>query len=133
MQKKFVTNLIILLFLNLLIKPFWILVIEPHVQAQVGNIAYGEYFSLFNFSFLLNILLDFGITNFNNKNIAQNNHLLSKHFSALFVLKISLALIYIVVTLLVGLLIGFDFRLMKLLIVLCINQFFISFIAYLRS
>ncbi|MDP2386478.1 MAG: polysaccharide biosynthesis C-terminal domain-containing protein [Bacteroidota bacterium] len=132
-QKKFVTNLAILIILNLLVKPFWPLIIEPAVQAKVGNIAYGEYFSLFNFSFLLNILLDFGITNFNNKNIAQNNHLLSKHFSALFVLKISLAFLYIVVTFLVGFLIGFDFRLMKLLIVLCLNQFLISFIAYLRS
>jgi O-antigen/teichoic acid export membrane protein len=132
-QRNFVTNLAILIILNLLVKPFWPLVIEPAVQAKIGNIAYGEYFSLFNFSFLLNILLDFGITNFNNKNIAQNNHLLTKHFSALFVLKISLALVYIVVTLLIGLTIGFDFRLMKLLIVLCINQFLISFIAYLRS
>ncbi|NBP91865.1 MAG: polysaccharide biosynthesis protein, partial [Actinobacteria bacterium] len=75
MQKKFITNLLILLCLNLLIKPFWILVIEPHVQNSVGNGSYGEYFAIANFSFLLNILLDFGITNFNNKNIAQNNHL----------------------------------------------------------
>ena len=79
-QKKFINNLAILIFLNLLVKPFWPLVIEPAVQQEVGNVAYGEYFSLFNFSFLLNILLDFGITNFNNKNIAQNNHLLTKHF-----------------------------------------------------
>ena len=71
MQKKFITNLLILLCLNLLIKPFWILVIEPHVQNSVGNGSYGEYFAIANFSFLLNILLDFGITNFNNKNIAH--------------------------------------------------------------
>lgn len=133
MQKKFVTNLIILLFLNLLIKPFWILVIEPHVQDQVGNEAYGEYYALFNFSFLLNILLDFGITNFNNKNIAQNSHLLTKHFSSLFVLKLALALLYIAATIVVGLFIGYDVRLTKLLLVLGFNQFLISLVLYLRS
>jgi O-antigen/teichoic acid export membrane protein len=133
MQKKFVTNLALLLFLNLLIKPFWMLVIEPEVQEEVGNADYGIYFALFNFSFLLNILLDFGITNFNNKNIAQNNHLLTKHFSSLFVLKLVLAIVYIIVTLLIGFLIGYDFRYMKLLMVLGFNQFLISIVLYLRS
>ncbi len=132
-QKNFISNLAILIVLNLLVKPFWPLVIEPAVQQEVGNIAYGEYFSLFNFSFLLNILLDFGITNFNNKNIAQNNHLLTKHFSALFVLKLSLAFIYITATLIIGFVIGYDNRLIKLLLILGLNQFLISFIAYLRS
>ena len=132
-QRSFVTNLAILILLNLLIKPFWILGIEPAVQDKVGNHDYGEYFTLFNFSFLLNILLDFGITNFNNKNIAQNNHLLTKHFSGLFLLKLSLAVIYLITTLCIGLFIGYDFRFMKLLFLLSINQFLISFILYLRS
>lgn len=133
MQKKFVTNLAILIFLNLLIKPFWVLGIETTVQARVGNADYGLYFALFNFSFLLNILLDVGITNFNNKNIAQNNHLLTKHFSSLFVLKLALAVLYIVVTLLIGLIIGYDSRYLKLLMVLGLNQFLISLVLYLRS
>lgn len=133
MQKKFVTNLVILLFLNLLIKPFWTLVIEPHVQNEVGNAAYGEYYALFNFSFLLNILLDFGITNFNNKNIAQNSQLLTKHFSGLFMLKLLLAVVYILATIIVGLIIRYDIRFTKLLLVLGFNQFLISLVLYLRS
>ena len=133
MQKKFVTSLGILLFLNLLIKPFWILVIEPHVQNEVGNAAYGEYFALFNFSFLLNILLDFGITNFNNKNIAQNSQLLTKHFSGLFMLKLMLAVVYIIATIIVGLIIRYDVRFTKLLLILGFNQFLISLVLYLRS
>jgi len=133
MQKKFVTNLAILISLNLLIKPFWILVIEPAVQFKVGNEAYGEYFALLNFSFLLNILLDFGITNFNNKNIAQNNHLLEKHFSGLFLLKLLLGIIYIVVTISIGIMVGYSTRYLKLLFLLGFNQFLISMILYLRS
>ena len=73
-QNKFVKNIAFLIVLNLLIKPFWPLGIEPAVQNAVGNASYGEYAILFNFSFLLNIILDFGVTQFNNKNIAQNNH-----------------------------------------------------------
>ena len=133
MQKKFVTNLFILILLNLLIKPGWILIIEPNVQNLVGNKEYGEYFALFNFSFLLNIILDFGITNFNNKNIAQNNHLLTKHFSGLFVLKIGLAFIYLIATIVLGLCMGYDVRYTKLLMILAANQFLISMILYLRS
>ncbi|MBS1648011.1 MAG: oligosaccharide flippase family protein [Bacteroidetes bacterium] len=133
MQKKFIINLAILISLNLLVKPFWILIIEPAVQYKVGNEAYGEYFALFNFSFLLNILLDFGITNFNNKNIAQNNHLLEKHFSGLFLLKLMLGVVYIIVTLSIGLAIGYNFRYLKLLFLLGFNQFLISMILYLRS
>jgi len=132
-QRKFITNLAILISLNLLIKPFWILKIDPLLQYRVGDAAYGEYFVLFNFSFLLNILLDFGITNFNNKNIAQNNHLLAKHFSGLFLLKILLGVIYISVTIAIGLMVGYSPRYLKLLFLLGINQFLISMILYLRS
>lgn len=132
-QKKFITNIAFLIVLNLLIKPFWPLGIEPAVQNAVGNAGYGEYFILFNFSFLLNIILDFGVTNFNNKNIAQNNHLLTKHFSSLFSLKLALGIIYVIITLILGLVMGYDFRYMKLLSILAVNQFLISMIAYLRS
>ena len=132
-QKKFVKNIAFLIVLNLLIKPFWPLGIEPAVQNAVGNASYGEYAILFNFSFLLNIILDFGVTQFNNKNIAQNNHLLTKHFSSLFSLKLVLGLIYFAVTILLGFIIGYDFRYMKLLTILAVNQFLISMILYLRS
>ncbi len=132
-QKKFITNLAFLLFLNLLIKPFYILFIDVEVNNRVGAEYYGLYFALFNFSFVLNIILDFGITNFNNKNIAQNNHLLTKHFSSLIILKLLLAVIYIVLAFVVGLIIQYDYRLMKLMLLLGFNQFLISFIAYLRS
>lgn len=132
-QRKFIVNLAILIILNLLIKPYWILIIDPNVQNLVGNTNYGEYSSLFNFSFLLSIFLDFGLTNFNNKNIAQNSHLLSKHFSSLLTLKFALGVLYLTLTMLCAVIIGYDSRYLKLLFILAINQFLISFILYLRS
>lgn len=133
MQKKFVANLALLLFMNLLIKPIYILGIDRAVQVEVGAANYGIYFAIFNFTFLLTIILDFGITNFNNKNIAQNNHLLTKHFSSLVSLKLILAIIYIVICVLAGFIIGYDTRLMKLLLVQGFNMFLVFFILYLRS
>lgn len=133
MQKKFLTNLALILFLNLLIKPIYILGIDRAVQIEVGAANYGIYFAIFNFCFILTIILDFGITNFNNKNIAQNNHLLTKHFSGLFTLKILLAIIYIIVIVVAGFLIGYDTRLMKLLLIIGFNMFLLFFINYMRS
>lgn len=133
MQKKFVTNLAFLLFLNLLIKPFWILGIDRSVQNTVGAEAYGLYYALFNFSFIFNILLDLGISNFNNKNIAQNQALLKKNLSGIILLRLVLGVIYVIVSLLIGLLIGYKSNQLSFLLLLLFNQFLISFILYIRS
>lgn len=133
MQKTFIKNLALLLTLNLLIKPFWVFGIEREVQEVVKTENYGLYFALFNFSFLLNILLDFGITNFNNKNIAQNNHLITKHFSSILVLKLMLGVAFMVVTLLAGILLGYNSDQIHLLAMMGLNQFLAFMIMYLRS
>ncbi len=132
MQKKFLTNLSLLLFLNLLIKPFWVFGIDRTVQNLVGVESFGFYYIVFNFSFLFNILLDLGITNFNNRNIAQNHHLLSKHFSGILLMKLLLAFLYLAVTFLVAIW-RYNPDQLKMLGILAFNQFLISFILYLRS
>lgn len=133
MQKKFLQNIGLLLAVNLLIKPFWILGIDRAVQGVVGTEEYGLFFAIFNFSFLLNIFLDFGITNFNNKNIAQNNHLINKHFSSIMVLKLMLGVFYMVFTMGAGFLIGYRGHILWLLFVMGINQFLAFMLMYLRS
>lgn len=133
MQKKFVQNLLFLLILNLLIKPFWLLGIDRAVQNCVGNQEYGFYWALFNFSYIFQIFLDFGINSFNNRNIAQHQQLLSKYFSSIIVLKLLLTLFYIILLFGVGLFIGYSDRALKLLGFLAFNQIIASYILYLRS
>ena len=133
MQRKFLTNLGLMLFLNLLVKPVWIFAIDRNVQNVVGAMDYGFYFDLLNFSFLFNILLDLGITNFNNRNIAQNQQLLNKHFSAIVVMKFLLALVYIIIAFGVAFLMKYKADQMRLLVWLAFNQILTSFILYLRS
>ena len=133
MQKKFITNLAFLLFINFLIKPFWIFGIDRTVQNVVGSDIYGLYYALFNFSFMFNIFLDLGITNFNNRNISQNAQLLQKHFPGIITLRMLLAVGYFIISLSLAMLIGYDPYQLSLLWVLLFNQVLASFILYFRS
>jgi O-antigen/teichoic acid export membrane protein len=133
LKRKFITNLALLLLLNFLVKPFWILGIDRTVQNVLGAEEYGFYFSLFGFSLLLNMILDVGITNFNSRNIARNQHLISTSLSNIVSLKFLLAIIYFAVSIIAAFIIGYSWDQMKLLFVLIFNQFLASFILYFRS
>lgn len=133
MQRTFLSNLGLILFLNLLVKPFYILGIDAEVQNAVGAESYGLYFTLLNLSFLFNILIDFGINNFNNRNIAQNVQLVSKHFSKLFSIKAMLSFLYAAITLGVGLILGYHGPAFFILAILAFNQILVSFIQFSRS
>jgi len=133
MNKRFLKNIIFLLFVNLLIKPFWILGIDVAVQNLVGDTSYGLYLAISQFSYLFYILLDLGLTNFNNRNIAQNNQLLSKHFVGISQAKILLTALYFIVIFAIGWLIGYRGEQLKLLAIVGFNQVLLSFILYVRS
>jgi O-antigen/teichoic acid export membrane protein len=133
MQKKFLSNLAFLLFLNLLVKPFWIFGIDRAVQNEVGAEAYGSYFALFNFALILNIFLDLGISNFNNRNISQHEHLLGKYFPRIVALRLLLAVGYFLICIVAGLLFNYSADQLSMLALLCFNQFLLSFILFLRS
>lgn len=133
MNKKFLKNIIFLLFINLLIKPFWILGIDAVVQNTVGDTSYGLYLAISQFSYLFYILLDLGLTNFNSRNIAQHNQLLSKHFVGISQAKIFLTVIYFTVIFIVGWIIGYRGEQMKILAIVGFNQVLLSFILYVRS
>jgi O-antigen/teichoic acid export membrane protein len=133
LKKKFVTNLILLLFLNILVKPFWVFGIDRTVQNVVGAADYGIYFSLFSFSILLNILLDFGMTNFNNREISRHPSAIKSMFSSMVGLKFVMAIFYALVCLAIGWIIGYDRQQFSLLWFLILNQFLASLILYFRS
>lgn len=133
MQKKFFENLIFLIFVNLLIKPLWVLGVERNVQNVVGEEQYGIYFAIFNLSFILNILLDMGINTYNTKLIASNPAKLVSSYIAIAYAKIGLALVYFVIGICVGKVFGYDGMEFKLLMFILINQIIIGLIAYNRS
>ena len=133
LRYKFVTNLALLLLLNLLVKPFYIIGIDAEILKRVGEEAYGNYFALLNFSFLFNIVLDVGITNFNTVNISQNRFLIKKHFAHIISLRVILAVVYFFILLVSTFLVGYNLQQLQLLLLLGFNQMLVSFILYLRS
>lgn len=133
MQKKFIINLFFLLGLNLLVKPFWIFGIDRTVQNAVGAEQYGLYFAVLNFSFLFSFLLDFGLTGFNNRNVAQHSHMINKYVSNILGMKALLALLYGVISIGVAFIIGYDTMHFKLFLWVGMNQLLSSLILFLRS
>ncbi len=132
-KKDFLINISLLIFLNLLIKPFWVFGIDRKVQNMVGAEDYGFYFSLLSFSFLFNILLDLGITTYNNRTVAQNNENISTAFLNILSIKILLGFIYAVICFAIGYVIGYESKQFYLLSFLVVNQFLLSLIQYFRS
>ncbi|MES2691420.1 MAG: oligosaccharide flippase family protein [Bacteroidota bacterium] len=133
MPKKFLSNVLLLLAVNLLIKPFWILGIDRTVQNTVGNEAYGAYINLFTLSLLFSMLLDFGINNYTSTFIARHKHMLDKKFAALLPLKLLFSGAYLIATLGFGLLYGYKGFGLLLLFCLGINQVMAFFILFFRA
>lgn len=133
MKRTFLTNVSLLIVLNVLIKAFWVLGIDRTVQNTVGAQEYGLYFSLYSFSILFNILLDFGLTNYNNRRVASDPSQLASLIGNIFLIRLCFSIVYLVVTLTCAAMIGYNKLQMSILLVLIINQFLASFILYLRS
>ncbi|MCC6816064.1 MAG: hypothetical protein IT267_06595 [Saprospiraceae bacterium] len=133
MKKAFITNLLFLILINLLIKPFYLFGIERQVQFIVGDAEYGYYYNLFNFTLILQFINDFGIQNYSNRTISQENKDPGTKSRELLQFKLFLSFIYLIFTLIVariwyGPSLDFGFVLH-----LCINQILISLIFFLRS
>lgn len=133
MQKKFFSNLALMVLLNLLVKPLAIFGIDATVQNRVGAEAYGMYFSLLNFSVIFNILLDFGINNFTTKNIAQSPMVAAKYMGKIITFRFVLFFFYAIVSFTIALALGWNSYELYLLSVLVFSQFLITLIAFVRS
>lgn len=133
MQRKFILNLILVILVNLMIKPLYIFGIERNIQNFVGAENYGLFYSLFNLSFILSFILDPGITSYNNRHIAQNEHLLSSSFSNIISTKILLTVIYVIAVLFYALLSNFNTTEWQMILLLILGQIFNSFTLYNRS
>jgi O-antigen/teichoic acid export membrane protein len=133
MRKTFASNLIILLAVNLLVKPFYVLFIELEIQNRSGAEAYGTYFALLNLTFLFNMLLDMGTTNWNTREVAQNTNAQHAAQGSIVTLRFLLALLYGFVCLLTGFILGYTSSFFGLLFLLTLGQIFLSGILFLRS
>ena len=133
MKQTFFRNLIFLLVLNLLIKPLYVLGVDRTVQNLTGHGEYGLYFALFNLSMLFSIILDIGITNYNNRIIAQQPSLIKKYLSNILSLKVLLFILYCIITVVAAIFLHPTKEGYYILGILILNQGLNSLLLYLRS
>ncbi len=133
MNREFLLNILLLVFINLLIKPLFIFGIDLGVQNALGE-QYGLYFALLNLTYLSQIINDFGIQSFNNRHVSQHPHLLSKYFPNLLAIKALLSFVYVVFTLAIAWFwLGYSVEVLPLLLILLFNQVLVQLILFLRS
>lgn len=131
-RKSFLINLFFAVAINLVVKPLYLFGVEVNVQNSLGAEMYGLYFALFNSAFLLQIINDFGIQIFNNRQIAIDRSKLSFLFSGFLVLKLALGGAYMLLLYSFAVIVGFKAHL-PLLLVIGGNMILTSFILFVRS
>ncbi len=133
MRRKFLINILFLLTVSILVKAFWVLGIDRTVQNVVGETAYGGYFSLFSFSVLFTLMLDMGLSGFNNRAVSADPTRVKLYFGNVLLLRLLLTMAYFLVTLGVATALGYRDWHIKMLFVLMLNQAMASMILWLRS
>ncbi len=133
MKREFIINILLLILINLLIKPFYLFGIDRTIQNTVGEQDYGLYYALFNFAFVFQIINDLGLQNYNNRNIAQHRFLLSKYFPHFLWLKLGLGILYLLCLLGGALIFGYTFDVFPILLFIGINWMLNAMILFMRS
>jgi len=133
MRRFFVKNLLFIITVNVLIKPVWVFCIDRTVQNRLGHEKYGSYPQLLNLALILQIILDFGITNYNNRTIAQQPDRLKTLFPAMLSARLLLMLCYIVITCAAAWIIGYRGYDFVLLIGILFIQIFNTLLLFIRS
>ncbi|HQG38759.1 MAG TPA: oligosaccharide flippase family protein, partial [Chitinophagales bacterium] len=131
MKKSFAFNVFFLVFVNVLIKPFWVFGIDRTVQNTLGSSEYGLYFAVFNFTYLFQILLDFGFQNYSNREVAANTKRINDLLPSILIFKTALMVVYILVCIAVAYPMGYLSH--AFIWIILANQILLSFTIYLRS
>lgn len=133
LKRYFLSNIALLLFLNVLVKPAWVFLIDRNVQLTVGHEDYGLYSALSSLSIMFNILLDLGITNFNNRSLAADRSHMGDSLPNMIAAKLLLSALYGIVLIALGLSLDYSGRAFTLLLGLALVQSLNSFLLFLRS
>jgi O-antigen/teichoic acid export membrane protein len=131
-QRQFISNFLGLVIINMLIKATFIFGIDLQVQRQVGQSAYGLYFTLLNLCYIFQIVVDFGLNLLHNTDTAQHGRIRRRHWQIILRIKLFLSFAYVLVVFGVAGLLGFTPS-WNLLAWLILNVILISWIGLLRS
>lgn len=128
MKQEFLLNIFLLVLINFLVKPIYIFGVEARIQNIVGPSVYGVYFALFELVFLFQFINDPGIQSYSSKYISANRSSFNQFNQNLLGLKLILAGIFTTSVMISFFVLGFNFELIYLLLLICgaavINSFF---------
>jgi len=125
--------MVLLVVVNLMVKPYWILGVDRHFQNLAGIEQYGIYVKMLSISVILTMLLDFGINNFNSTKIAVNPSILREQFASLITLKLILSSVFMLLTFTLAYTYGLRGELLLFTLILALNQVIAHFSTFIRS
>lgn len=132
-QRSFISNLIFTLALNILVKPLWVLLIDRQVQIQAGHAQYGLYSALLSMALIFNIMLDIGLTNYNQRTMAASPERIRSDWPNMMVGKAFMGLVFTVFILFVGYVVGYRGQAIVWLLWIAVIQILNSLLLFLRS
>jgi O-antigen/teichoic acid export membrane protein len=124
----FIKGLSWLVVLNVIVKPVWVFGIERQLQNTVGHEIYGSYFSILNLSIILSFIMDAGITNRLNRQLASGQLVDVKK---MFWLKCLLSILYLVIIYAVCRFAGIEK--IDVVLLVCGIQILTSFLLFFRG
>jgi len=133
MKKLFLSNIILILVLNLIAKPLYVFGIDVQVQNIVGPESYGVYFALFNFCYLFQILLDPGLQNLNTQSVSADRSLFKSQFPQILFVKSILAIAFFLLIMALVYILDYPKTYYNYILLIIILQILISFLLFLRS
>lgn len=133
MRRFFVKNILFVIAVNVLVKPVWALFIDRTVQNRALTGTYGTYQALLSVSIIFQIILDFGITSYNTRTIAQNPDRLPALFPGMLSARLALLLAYMSLAFGAGWVAGYRGWELSLLVGVLLIQSLNSLAAFIRS
>lgn len=133
MKREFLSNIFLILGLNIVIKPLYIIFVEAEVQNVVGTNAYGLFFDIFNLCFIYQFFLDLGIQNYTSRYLSENQEQYSEYFAKTLGSKIILSLGFVILVITSFYFLKYDASDFSLLLLVATVMILISFWMYLRA
>ena len=133
MRRFFVKNILFVIAVNVLVKPIWVFFIDLTVQVRVPTASYGTYQALLSLSIIFQMLLDFGISSYNSRTIAQNPDKITDLFPAMLSARLVLIGIYMVLAYACGYAFGYRGWELSLLFGVLLIQALNALVSFIRS
>ena len=133
MRRFFIKNILFVIAVNVLVKPIWVFFIDRTVQNTVATGSYGTYAALLNLSIIFQTVLDFGISSYNSRTVAQNPDKLPGLFPAMLSARLLLMIIYMILAYIWGYIFGYRSWELSLLIGVLLIQSLNALVSFIRS